>query len=499
MKIPEAEPFAPEWAEPDPGLLRPIRPLAPRLPLHEVFGSRIGIWIEKAAEAKGAPSDFVMGALLATVGATIGNARWVSPWDDWQEPPQLWIMNIGLPSSGKSPAFDSLMTPLRNAERLLRDEAFTKRAIWDESAEIAKIAEQVWKDNVKAAARTGDPAPEKPKACFTEPKPHVPRLVVNDATIERMGVILSEQPRGVLLMRDELAGFIESFGRYSGTAGSDRSFYLEAYGGRGYTVERLGRDPLTIDRLTIGILGGIQPDRLERVLLRSDDDGLAARFLPIWPEPAPIHRPKSPSGQGLVEELLAKILCLDLVSDAQGQMTPIVLQFEEAARVHMDDFRRSVRERETAAEGLMLSFLGKLPGVAARLALVLTILDWVTQGGPEPQRILASHFARAVLLVDEYFVPMAARAYACASASKHDRDARRLVEIIRHRCWKTFSSREVMRLDRTGLATSAELNPVLAVLEGGNCIRAVLPPANASVGRPPRNYIVNPAVFVSET
>ena len=43
--------------------------------------------------------------------------------------------------------------------------------------------------------------------------------------------------------------------RYS-CGSSDRSFSQEAYGGRGYTVERLGRDPVHIDRLSIGVVGG---------------------------------------------------------------------------------------------------------------------------------------------------------------------------------------------------------------------------------------------------
>jgi hypothetical protein len=46
----------------------------------------------------------------------------------------------------------------------------------------------------------------------------------------------------------------------------------------------------------------------------------------------------------------------------------------------MDDFRKAVRGWEDGAEGLMLSFLGKLPGMTARLALVLAFLDWAADG-----------------------------------------------------------------------------------------------------------------------
>jgi hypothetical protein len=157
---------------------------------------------------------------------------------------------------------------------------------------LAKLTESAWKEAAKLAIKAGDTPPEKPKGCDTGPAPHSPRLVLNDATIERLGAILARQPRGTLQMRDELAGWLEEMQRYAG-GGTDRPFWLEAFGGRGFTVERMGREPLTIDRLSIGVLGGIQPDRLKRLLFKSDDDGLLARFLPIWPDPAPLHRPQA--------------------------------------------------------------------------------------------------------------------------------------------------------------------------------------------------------------
>lgn len=85
-------------------------------------------------------------------------------------------------------------------------------------------------------------------------------------------MVVARQPRGTLLARDELSGWLQGMTRYAG-GGSDRPFWLEAYGGRGYTVERMGRDPVHIDRLSIGVTGGIQPDRLKTLLIRSDDDG----------------------------------------------------------------------------------------------------------------------------------------------------------------------------------------------------------------------------------
>ncbi|WP_170865046.1 DUF3987 domain-containing protein [Roseovarius marisflavi] len=450
-------------------------------------------WVLNAAEAKSAPPDYVFGALLTVVASIIGNTRWVSPWKGWVEPPVIWTICIGLPSAGKSPGIDAMLQPLRQAERPLREAAEAKHKTWDEKAEVATLREQAWKDSVKKAIKDGVTPPDRPEGCDPGPAPHTPRLVVNDATIERLGAILAQQPRGTLQMRDELAGFLEGMQRYSG-GGSDRPFWLEAYGGRGFTVERMGREPLTIDRLSIGVMGGIQPDRLKGLLFKSADDGLLARFLPIWPDPAPLRRPAIWVDESLMETTLERLLTLDFVADEMGETNPRFLHFTDGAQNLMDDFRAAARGWEQQAEGLMLSFLGKLPGLAARLALVLAYLDWAAEGAEEPHEITVENFGRAAHLVEAYFVPMARRAYADAAVSKDERAARRIVASIREKGWARFTSRDVQRLDRLGLQKIAEIDPALAMLEEDDCIRAISQPAPPQGGRPQRLFLVNPAL-----
>lgn len=493
---PNETPFAPIWPEPDPRFLRSVLPPPPELPLRDVLGPLLAQWVREAAEAKGAPPDYVFASVLAVASATIGNARWVSPWKGWADPPLIWVMCIGLPSAGKSPAIDAAMKPLRDVERPLREKARKAQQEWQEKADLAKLAEATWKEAARAAIKDGKPAPEKPAGCEAGPCPHIPRLVVNDGTIEKLGAILAKQPRGTFQMRDELAGWLEGMQRYSG-GGSDRPFWLEAYGGRGFTVERMGREPLTIDRLSIGVLGGIQPDRLKSLLFKADDDGLLARFLPIWPNPVPVRRPGAWADEALMERVLRRLLTLQMVTDDTGETRPWFVPFTENARAEMDDFRAKVRELEAGAEGLLLSFIGKLPGLAARLALVLAYLHWAAESTEEPHEVTAQDFARATHLVEAYFLPMARRAYADATTPKAERAARRLVGIIREEGWHSFTSRDVLRLDRAGLGSAAELNPALTMLEEGDCIRAVGEPAKPQGGRPQRLFIVNPALHLA--
>jgi hypothetical protein len=493
MNAPEPIPFKADWPQPSPRLLRDVLPPAPELPLADVLGPHLTQWVADAAEAKSAPPDYVFAALLSVAGSTIGNARWVSIWDGWAEPPAIWTMCIGLPSAGKSPAIDAVLQPLRKAEKPMRDVAEAQRAVWAEKAELAKVADATWRDAVKAALKKGAKPPDRPESCNAGPEPHMPRLVVSDGTIERFGAILARQPRGILQMRDELAGWLEGMQRYGG-GGTDRPFWLEAFGGRSFTVERVGRGPLTIDRLTIGVVGGIQPDRLKSLLFKSDDDGLLARFLPIWPDPAPLKRPGTWTDEALMERALSRLLTLDLVTGEGGDLRPWFVPFTDEARGLMDQFREAVREWEGDAQGLLLSFLGKLPGLSARIALVLAYLDWATDEAEEPRAITAAHFGRAAHLVEAYLLPMARRAYAEAASPKAERAARRLVSILREQGWQKFTSREVLRLDRAGLGTTKELNPALTMLEEGDCIRAVDIPSGPGGGRPTRLFMVNPAI-----
>jgi len=49
------------------------------------------------------------------------------------------------------------------------------------------------------------------------------RYVVNDSTIEKLGEILNQNPRGVLAFRDELTGFVRQMDRDGHE--QDRAFY----------------------------------------------------------------------------------------------------------------------------------------------------------------------------------------------------------------------------------------------------------------------------------
>ncbi len=171
---------------------------------------------------------------------------------------------------------------------------------------MAKMATAVWKKRMAKAIEAGKPPPPKPAGADAGPAPHIPRLVVTDATIERLGVVRAAQPKGALQLRDALDGWLLGMMRCAGE-NSDRPFWLEAYGRRSDSVEPMSREPLTIPRGSVGVVDGIQPDRLKRLLLKADDDGLLARFISVWLKPTPIKRPTGWGDDGLLDAALARL------------------------------------------------------------------------------------------------------------------------------------------------------------------------------------------------
>ena len=92
------------------------------------------------------------------------------------------------------------------------------------------------------------------------------------------------------MVQDELASFLGSFERYSSGA-SSRAFFLSCWNGGTFLKDRVGKGAgdehaeIRVDNLALGILGGIQPDRLAD-LRDLTSDGLLQRFLPVLMRPA---------------------------------------------------------------------------------------------------------------------------------------------------------------------------------------------------------------------
>jgi hypothetical protein len=244
------------WPEPDLRLVEDDQVPPPILD-NDALPTGWGEGITSEAAARGCPRDYVAAGLIAAASAWIGNARHVGATAIWTEPPHLWLALIGTPSSGKSPALRPIDQASRAIERAAEPAWEAARAEYDELNEGARVIKEDWPNRLRAAAKAGEPAPERPPGTDAPTPPARLRVLAMDATTEELQNLMAEQPRGLLYMRDELAGWLGNHDRYGGHGG-DRSFFLEAWNGGSYVADRVKYrgQPVRIARAALAILAG---------------------------------------------------------------------------------------------------------------------------------------------------------------------------------------------------------------------------------------------------
>lgn len=417
---------------PDLSVLRLHRRPPPSLPV-EVFGSRWAAWIGSAAQAAACPPDYVAAPLLASASALIGNARWAQAHAGWAEPPHLWMASVGDSGSSKSPGADPLLRHvLPVIERRLAADYPDKLREHRAAAEAAKARRDAWEKDVKTAAKMGNAPPLPPLDAEERPEPQMPRLRQNDVTIEKVSLLLSTaSPKGLLMVRDELSGFLLGMSAYNDGA---RPFWIEAYGGRPYRVERVKHPvPIDVPHLAVAWFGGTQPEKLSEVM-RDADDGLLARFCWCWPEPVPFDFVQVAPNTDWATEALDRLRLLDMAPAVEpgGVLQPLLVPLSDAARQHLVQFSREMQHEQENAGALMRSALGKARGLVLRLSLVFELLWWCGNDGMEPPPNVVSERAllAAATFVSDYVIPMGQRVYGDAAASEADRNAATLARWI---------------------------------------------------------------------
>lgn len=497
------------WPEPDASIINAGEREAPALPwdLFSPVGDNAGAaaCLLSEAQCRSCPPDYVAGALMAATSALIGNSRRINPgnkYRGWTEPLASFVGLVGNPSAKKSPAMDTVLVPLKALERelsLLHDGTLRD---YETRALEAKLLSDKWQADAKTAVESGNPAPTKPESATEPERPGCPRITVTDATVPALADVCLASRKGVLLVRDELAGWLQNLGQYGGDG--DRAFFIEGYGGRAHSIDRKkNAKRIDIPRLLVSIFGGIQPDKLATALLRGDDDGLAARFFYFWPRPIPFTPPPEVAEDTGLVRALARLHTLDLQDMGDGEFSPIVLPLEDDARRGFERWAAEITERGNDAQGLMAGFLGKASGGILRIAAILEHLDWAfSSESLPPASISAGAIRRAAILYDEYLIPMAERTFGDAARPERERLAATLArQILKRREEVTdnasiITARDIQRLWKpVGLDNAEKIKKALAALGDADWLRDSSAREGETPGRQRTAYLVNPKIW----
>jgi hypothetical protein len=472
--------------------LPPVEPFIP-----EMVPEVIRDFVFDVADRQQCPPDFVAISAMCAVAAMVGNAVRICPkqHDDWTVVPNLWGAIIGRPSAMKSPAMQAALQPLFALEDDLR-------ANWEESVKAADIDAAVSKLEAKEAEararkelKSGnrDGAREIVAAFDSETAQNVPcpRVAVNDATVEKLGELLNENPRGLLLKRDELPGFLAQMEDESFAA--TRAFFLEAYNGDGqFTYDRIGRGTVHIKHATISLIGGVQPARIAPLvrgaISGASNDGLIQRLqLATYPDDNHtwkyVDRKPNALARSAYERMLRELYELGFDhADA-----PLVLRFSPAAQELFVNWMCHIQAQAHSGKlsSVLESHLLKMPKTVASLALLFELIGGGRSHVDVEGTLMALGWA-------EYLWSHAVRLYAASDAAAED--GARLILERRHQLPHPFRARDIHQKGWAGLADHTAVTAAIDVLVRTHHCREFDCKPSALGGRPTTSFCWNPAL-----
>lgn len=223
---------------------------------------------------------------------------------------------------------------------------------------------------------------------------------------------MNENPNGLILVRDELAGWLSDMQKEDFLA--DRAFYLECFDGDGqFIYDRIGRGTIEIASCTLSIIGGIQPSRIAPVVRKAmhgiSDDGLIQRLqlavLPddtenwTWQDQAPDSKAYDTYMQVFIK--LHKIQAEDTL--------PKFMHFTPEAQCLFIEWIEEINKiaRSKEIHPVKESHVLKMPKTIAALALIFELIDGGRQSVGVKSTAMALEWA-------DYLVDHAKRLYSSA-------------------------------------------------------------------------------------
>ncbi|GDX78552.1 hypothetical protein LBMAG42_03630 [Deltaproteobacteria bacterium] len=437
------------------------------------------------------PPDMAGTFALAVLATLLGGRVRVRSRGAHEEGVNLFVVVALPPGCRKSAVVRMMIAPLEQLERRLQDEAAPRLL---EQRERLALAEANLAEARRAAKQDGnlDAVTALAKEVTDLKLPAPPRLLVDDATPERLAGLMSENGDRIAVVSAE-GGIFDAFqGRYA-KGPPNLDVYLKGHAGDRLTVDRVSREPNHIDRPALTVAVAVQPSILR--LLATDSAmqgrGLLARFLySVPPNPLGTRQVDPPElPQRAVEQWSRNV---DKLARAVAADQSITVSLSPAALEVYRAFERELEPRLGPRGDLsqVAAWSAKLAGTSLRLAGLLHFAD-AAAGGDHVGDIGAGCMQRAVQLA-RYYLAHGLVAFGMMGADPVVGGAQRLLTWIEAHNLSEFCTRDAYHGTRTVGGSASDTKQALRLLEQHEYIRLVVPPAK-STGRPPSDrWEVNP-------
>jgi hypothetical protein len=442
-------------------------------------------YVIAAAAGIGCDVSMVAGPALAVAAAAIGNSRALVLKRGWIEHSVIWSLIVAESGDLKSPACDAAVEPLTDLQI--------------ERAEEHKMEVKAYQQDLKDCGKDG----EKP-----EPPEPLRVHVTKDVTIEKVGMLLRDNPHGLLVSRDEMDAWFQALVRYR-AAGTDRPQWLERHTAGTLIVHRVTREEsgLFVPRAAVSITGGIQPGVLRQALNEDAmQAGLGARFMLGMPPKRQHVWTEADLPEELVDayrNLLDKLLKLPLEDEAKRK--PYYLGMTREGKQLWIQWYNEWGQVQYDAEGAQASCFSKIEAYAARLALLHHVICETVNGGwGEPpwdgcsMPAVGAESMQAAIELARWYSYEAQRVYTMLREVPEEREARKLVEWIAARGGRVTSRQLQKSNSRKWPSGDLAESALQGLVDGGlGQWTDVSPPGR---GRPTRMFVLSVGVggIVSE-
>ena len=340
------------------------------------------------------PAVMALG-VLAALGQKTARVRGPG----WSEQLALFVLALADVSERKSPAHAAIVGPLYAVEGRLDVDGADARTLHNEERRL--LAGRL--DAARKAAVSPKPKQAAPDAAAVAelarelddhgPERVAPRLVVDNATVERLKGIMAANSGRVAVVSPELSFLSVVEGAYK-SGSEDLAPLLSAYtGGEPLVVDRVGRDGERIAHPALTVVAVGQPSRLRDLadVKGAEDRGLVARFVVAQARPRAGTRTYSVEAAAVPElrdtvEGLAWARLVDRLADRVPSDAPPMLDLDPDALARFVAWANS-HEADSAPGGrwsLIPGFAGKAVGLLLRLAGLSWLAEHPDADGSEP-------------------------------------------------------------------------------------------------------------------
>ncbi len=394
----------------------------------DLFPEPIAAFCHAVAESHSVDMSFAALPVLAVAGAAMGNAWRLELKRGFRVPPILWVGLVSPSGTNKSGPLKDVVAPLRSAVQ----------------------ADQILEAMLNPQGR----------------------MVVSDATLEAVVARLQDSKRGLLVFRDELAGWAKGFNAYK-KGGGDEQAWLEFWGGNEYNVDRKTDDQqISIPSAACSILGGIQPSVLSECFDPARfASGLVPRILIACPPETDMFWSEAEVGIEAETRWESAVYWLRTrpflgLDSNRGRFVPRVVSLTpEAKAAYVSFFNVLSLERAEVGEEHCKSIISKARVQAGRLALIHHGLRLACEDASDLDRPLSLGSMEAAIAWARWCLEEQIRVFKFGGLHHKQERARYLIERIKERLpTRTATATQIHRLNSRRFKSASAARAAMAQL-----------------------------------